>query len=597
MFSVSDGQVQAVRAEVPAWETALPFPGGQAAVLAGAEAMRLLAAPYSSTGDSALFLVALGPNRVRKIPLDDEGAEAIVPGPDGRVYLGTRRGRLLRVDPAAETVEEQGRVDSRITAGVWHDGACWFATDTALLALTPDGTLTALPHPLGPVRALLAPAGALLAVGDAAALRRADGATAIVPHPVPHPRAAALPDGGVLLVSAQDGRAARLSADLAAHEALPALPDGDGAFCLGRAGDALLACAVTGALYRLIPDGWEYRSTPMPYDPFTFAALPDGRLAGVTYQGRLVQTTPDWSMAALAPLPTGVAEGMTLSALGLGADRRLYFAPCATARVGRWDPEEDALREPQVVSPFPGQVDAFGVAGERLYLATGDPCAVLCYYPDLPARLLENPKLVGKVGPGRPVGTMSYLLGHLYFAVAGADEGALVRILPIQDRLTVHPGVVPGQQPTGMVVDRFNHWLLVGGRSATRPAAVACWCPDAEAIGMLAVPFPDAHAVRVWAAEGGRAYVTDGGDRLAILQTTDGAVLECGRFPLGAITAMLTSPHGECYGLAGGWLFHFDPVRGRVERLTRADGDHLTLLRRDYFAYTRGGRIDTVRLW
>jgi len=610
MFTEKHTSARVTCAPLPEFAVSLPFPlrGGVALLRDGAR-QRLLAAPFSSTGRASLFLISLPDGAVEKIPLHDEGACAIAAGPDGRACLGTLTGRLLRFELATRALEEIGRLDSQFTAAVWSGNRCYFgAADGAVYELDPDSgevLWTFSQQGVTDIRALLeTPAGRVIAVaaGERVTLLLISPDTGAVQHRAlpdlpPEVCAVILPNGAMLLGSRTDGRCFRLSGKYV--DELQPLPGDDAFFSLGRAGDEVLACGrFTGAVYRWTPAGWEYHGTPMPNDPLHFVALPDGRIAGVTYQGRLVQSTVDWCMYAMASLPNRERSGMHLAALGMGPDRRLYFAPCAGMRIGRWDPEEGEPTELFVTTPYPGEVGVFGMAGERLYLGCGEPCGVMSYYPELPYRLLENPKLVGHAGKGQlyPVGMMAQVRGQLYFASCAArSEGALIRIEPSVNRLTTFRGVVPGQNLTGVVADRMNNLLIIGGRSEGEEAArIACWSLEAEDTIQLAVPFSDAQVACAWAVEGGRAFVTDGGERIAVIDTTAGRVLETGAFPLGAITSLVATQQGELYGLADGWLFHFDPINGCIERLCEASGNHLTEVRNGVFVYTREGRLYSV---
>jgi len=610
MFTELHADTRVTCTPLPAFDTMLPFPtAGGVALLDDGARQWLLGAPYSSTGHSTLTLIALpGGEVVSTFPLHDQGAQ-IVAAPNGRAYLGTADGRMLAFDRAAGALEEVGRCAAPITAGVYSAGQCVFAcangaivlfdparrTVTALEEATCDEAMQAM-LAMDDGRVIALQAGALVLIDPAA--------RTLTRRPLPDVPstwcAMALPTGELLLGSQRDGRCYRLSDQTL--DAMPALPDGDAFFSLQRVTDAVLASGrFTGSLYLLTPEGWRLLGTPMPHDPLHIVPLPDGRIAGITYQGRLVQSQPGWQMYALARLPNRAPHGLHLRALGLGADRQLYCSFARNMRVGRWDIEEETLAAQYVVIPSPGEVNVFGIAGERLYMGFGEPCGVMCFYPESPYRLLENPKYIGMAGAGQvaPVGAMISMLGRLYFATRGADgDGALVSIEPFVDRLTTYHGIVPGQQPTGVVAERMNHLLVVSARSTgADPARVACWATDTAETKALATPFADAPLTHVWAAEGGRAFVTDGGDRLAIICALTGDVLETGRFPLGAITALVATPHGELYGLAGGWLFHFDPIAGHIQRLCEATGEHLTVVRRDRLVYTCTGRLYNVQIW
>ncbi len=372
-----------------------------------------------------------------------------------------------------------------------------------------------------------------------------------------------------------------------AAEALPApLPDGDAVFCLQRVGDALLASgANTGALYRWVDTGWLKLGVPMPFDPLTFTALPDGRIAGVTFYGRLVHSTVDHRMYALAPLPVREEACQQIGAMALGPDRKLYFAPRGNMRISRWDPDADAIHDTFVAAPYPGEVSALGFIGERLLIGCAPQGGLMAFYPDLPYRLLANPRPLGLLDGGcRPLGTLVHHGRFAYFATA---EGALVRFDPQNNAMTAFPDVLPGSGLNSLVVDRLRNLLVAGGADG-----VAFWSPAEERTVARTSPFDG--PARVWAVESGRVYVTDGDVQYAVLTATDGAG-EAGRFPLGAITSLITTQHGELYGLAGGSFFHITPA-GSLTRLADAAGSLLTEVRYHRFAFTDAGRLYAIQV-
>jgi len=165
--------------------------------------------------------------------------------------------------------------------------------------------------------------------------------------------------------------------------------------------------------------------------------------------------------------------------------------------------------------------------------------------------------------------------------------------------LTLFTGIIPGQNISSMVADRLSGLLVAGGSltcdTGGGAASLALWSPYEEKTIRLITPFPEATVILIWAAEGSRLYVTDGGTRLAIL-SSEGEVLEVTEFPLGKITSLATNQDGKLYGLAGGWMFHLDAEAQTFERLVEAEGTLLTEVRRGLFAYTNKGYIYTVQL-
>jgi len=311
-------------------------------------------------------------------------------------------------------------------------------------------------------------------------------------------------------------------------------------------------------------------------------------------------------MYSVSALPVREPDGLTIRAMGMSPDRKLYFSFAENMRLGRWDPDdEDDPRECFVAAPCTGEVTALGFAGERLLIGYADACGMMCYYPELPYRLLENPRCLGLAGDEqrRPLGPMVHHENSVYYAAAAVSrycDGAIVRFSPQDNELTLFAPIIPGQDLTSLVADRLSGLLVAGGSrhrfGGQSAAGLAFWSPYDEELVRLVTPFPDAAALRVWAAEGGRIYVTDGGAHLAIL-SSDGEVLEMSEFPLGAITSLATNQDGRLYGLAGGWMFHLDAEAQTVERLVEAEGALLTEVRRGRFAFTHLGRITTVQLW
>ncbi len=295
---------------------------------------------------------------------------------------------------------------------------------------------------------------------------------------------------------------------------------------------------------------------------------------------------------------------MQIAAMGIGPDRALYFAPSANMRVGCWDPEADEVVLRFIASPFVGEVSAIGFAGERLLLGFADDCGVMSYYPELPYRLLDNPKFLATadIHPARPLGPMVHQANNVYFAIASASAGAICRLNPLDDRLTTFTEILAGYRLTSLTVDRQNDLLVAGSQRVPQPASTALaapvifWSPLEERVVANITPFPDADAVVVWAAAGGHIYVTDGGGRFAMLSAQRQSVLLAGEFPLGRIDSLISTQQGELYGLAGGWFFHFNAEMQCIEPLVEASGTLLTEIRPGLFAYTHEGRLYAARL-
>ncbi len=627
MFTEAPVTARATCTRLPGIDMSLPFVmHGMVALLPSDGRTLLLGVPYSTTGQSHLCVITLPGGEIARFPLHDDGAYAVVAGPDGCAYLGTLGGHLLRFDPQRWTLEDLGQPlpGEEFRGGFCcAAGYCYFGTspggaiieyDPRTGRITPvqcpptddiahcvhafvdlpDGRVAAFINGRRIVAALITPGTGTVAYVELPELADASFVRHAVLLDAAHAVIGTWPSERLFQVALDSPRVLG---------ELPRLPREDGLYCLQRVGDAVLAAgAASGALYRWTGEEWELRGAPMPYDPLLFTALSDGRLAGITRHGRLVQSTIDWRMYALSPVPTRTRDGMQIGAVGMGPDHRLYFAPTASMRIGRWDPDTDELTELFVAAPHPGEVSAFGIAGERLYLAFGAPGGVMCYYPDLPYRLLANPTQTDLLSAGysQPLSPMVSYHGRLYFATRtlyGPVTSALARVEPQVGRLTTFTDIIPGQQLTGVAVDRQNGLLVVGGSCAGGAARVACWSPDTERTVRTAIPFARADTVRVWAAEGGRAFLTDDRERLAILTVATGEVHDAGIFPLGAITSLITTQHGELYGLAGGWLFRLDAEHGRIERLAEATGHHLTEVRRGLFAYAHDSRLHTVQLW
>lgn len=602
---------------LPLIENTLPFTQPSAVALVETAGRRyLLGVPYASAGCNLLVIVALPDDGVRTSPLDDAGG-VVVAGADGYGYLATTSGRLWRIDPRDGQREalDWPLTGTAICCGLSHPaGKLYFgAADGRIAEFDPYHAMVTrwLGDHQGTVDALV-----VLADGDLVAAVRAEATTLLrftpetgvttrltLPTDISEQVIAqAIEFGDELLVCLRtDSSLLRLSLQ-PPHSvtALPALPDGGRAACLRQVGGIVLASgALSGSLYRWTGTEWDTLGVPMPYDPLLFTVTADANLVGMTYHGRLVQSA-DWCHYTLSPASARCVGGMAIQAVCVGPDRQVYYAACGSTRLGRWDPESGRAVELPVVAPYPGEVRALGVAAERLYLGFGNPCGVMRYYPDLPYRLLENPLLVGMTGTDQhcPSSGMVSLHGELFFLSAAAratDCDALIRINPADDQLTTYRHLFHDQRLTSLATDRGNGLLVIGGRSRQGAAEIVCWSPDTASITARVTPFPDARLVTVWIAENGRVYVSDGGERLAVVSTATGEVLDNGVFPLGTITALITTVEGELYGLAGGWLFRYDPACSAIEPLVEAAGTCLTAVRRGLFVYARGEQLFSAR--
>ena len=639
--------LQATCQPLPDFLTSLPFSGTNVALLETPGASpRLLAVSRSSTGRSQLFIITLATGAVEKLPIEDQGA-CLAVGADGLVYLGTHSGRLLRYDPHARTLSEFTHPlldECFVTAFRGAAGHLYFGSSPGSFVVEIDPLTQAIKHyyhwrsdalhpqhatafadlPDGRVVALLSGVQhqALLMTPGAAQWERTD--IVGVSGELSIAQAVPLDDDSLLIAIAPGRRLFRLcTRTWRVLEAAAPLPDDDTVFCLRRVGARVLAAGASGAIYRLLPEGWESLGHPLPNDPCIFTALPDGRLVGVSVQGRLLQSTIDQRMYTIAALPTREVNGEAILALGMGPDRKLYFALAHNMRLGSWDPEEGDIAERFIASPFVGEVSALGFAGERLLIGwvvalrairspsatrkcagCAETGALMAYYPELRYRLLENPRLLGMadLAPRRPLGPMVHHESNVYFAAAAvtsAQDGALIRFNPLENALTPFEDVIAGQNLTSLVADRLSGLLVLGGalteRSTSSAAAIAFWSPYQEQTSRLISPHAGCPSWRVWAAEGGRIYCTDGAATLLVLSSA-GDVLATETFPLGPITSLITDSDGKLYGLAGGWFFHLDAETQTVERLVEATGSHLAAVRRDRFAYSDGGKLYTIQL-
>jgi hypothetical protein len=614
-MSASIHTPRAVCAPLPDVPVPIPIRNTQVAVSCAADgALTMVIAPTAREGAGRVLMLPHGGDAV-VTDHDDGHVPAVMAGECGTVYLGTAAGRLLALEVASgqmrEVVSQPG--ESFTTGFRASSGVLYFGTAPHGLVVQYDPR-TGAHHEYhchctrhdGPRRVCAfveLPDGHVAAFidGDVLTVLRVDAEAddwerTELDWPATPACVEVLPDGGLLVVADDGTHFAVCDATLEARGPLPALPDGDAVHCMARVHGALLASgAPSGALYRWTPAGWVWLAMPMPYDPLTFAALPDGRITGLTYQGRLVQSTTDWRMFALAPTPTRAERGVAISALGVGPGRRLYMAYGGTMRVASWDPDADETSAPLVAAPGVGEVTAIGFAGERLLLGCAPSGTLASFHPDVPYKLLDNPQVLGALGPGnwRPIGPMVHHHSNVYVAANGPEGGAMVRLEPGEGRISATPAVLPGGHITSLVVERLSDCFVLG----THGPDAALWSPATEAVDAVVPLFPDAAITRAWAAEGGRVYLTDGGARYAVLDTATRTVLESGEFALGPITALINTLHGELYGLAAGWFFHWRPREGRIEQLVEAEGEFLTEVRRNLFAFAKDGQVFTVRVY
>ena len=564
--------------------------------------------------------------------MDDNGA-SLVAGNNGDVYLGTHTGRLLHLDiSSGELSELAPHLPDESFQVAFHskNGKIYFGSSPNGLVVEIDPLTDQVSHyyhwhsdkqhPHQATAFIDLPDGRL-----AALLSGYHHETLLISAEKNHwerlqldslagqqsVSQAVLFDDNSLMVSVASGKLLFLLSidNFTLIRALPSLPTDDMVFCLQRAGNELLAAGVSGAIYRWQDDNWEFLALPLPNDPIYFTTQPDSRIAGVSCQGRMLQSSTDHRMFTINPLPTQELTGLAISAMGMAPNRHLYFAMAKNMHLGCWNPDEDDEgQETFVAAPSYGEVSALGFAGERLLFGFANACGVMSYYPELPYRLMENPRFLGLAGneQRRPQGPMVHHENNVYFSAASLshhNNGAIVRIDPQEYQLTLYDTVLPGQNLTSLVADRLSGLLIAGGslRFETlhsdihATAALAFWSPYQEKTVRQTTLWDDADVLHVWAAEGGRIYVTDNAERLAILSSGGELLQEC-IFPLGTITSLITSSEGALYGLAGGWFFHLDAENSRVERLTEAAGNHLVQVRRGQFAYTYAGRIGVISL-
>ena len=254
MILHSDTGRSAVSTPLPALVSPLPFLDAQVAVTSAEDGLRLLAVPYSTTGRTVLLAIDVARGTTESYPLHETAAPALVAGPDGRAYLGTSSGRLLRVDPAGKLVA-LGRPlpgEPFTRALCTRDGRLYFGTAPAGAVLRLDTRHPRRPVPLRPpgdgARAVTAlaelPHGRVAAfiAGTAPGLflLAPDDTTEFHPLPITVRHAVPLDDG--VLVSADEGVFHLTNAGLFPHAALP---ENEPIFDLQCVGEAILASGRT----------------------------------------------------------------------------------------------------------------------------------------------------------------------------------------------------------------------------------------------------------------------------------------------------------------------------------------------------------------
>lgn len=623
MFSELPTSRQVTCRSLPDITSSLPFTLSHVVLAKTDIASNLLfTMPFSSTANNTLFIIQVDEWCIEQIPLSEPFAH-IITGLNNRVYLATASGRLLCYDLATRQLVE---ISACFATGMLSTGCCsttgmlfWGVSgDNVVLAYNPDtGTVTQYPLPQPANRQ----APVLLALADGSVLVFYQNALQLIaPETTSLLLLATLDEGDVqeavleddnhvLFYVSSSKRFFRLSLDTWHISALvQALPNDDSLFCLQMVGTSVIVSGVSGSLYRLNVEHWEQLAMPLPDDPLAFIALADGSITGVSYLGRFFRSTTDLCMFTIKNLLVQMPSGLAIEAMGMSPDRKLYFSFSKNMRLGYWNPDKpEAAHERMIAAPPPGEISAFGFAGERLLLGCADYCRVMAYYPDIAYRLLENPRCLGILPDSRrrPIGPMVHHEKFVYFAaeaLASAANAAIIRIDPLANDLTAFEDIIPTQNITSMRADRLSNLLVVGGtlRNADIPtpdatAQLALWSPFDAATVRLLSPLPQADYLYVWGVEGGRIYVTDGGAQLAIL-SSEGEILHTGEFPLGVITALITTQEGRLYGIAGGCFFHLDAEQERIERLASAQGTLLTEVRRNLFAYTDQGILYTIEI-
>ncbi|PSL00401.1 hypothetical protein CLV30_11661 [Haloactinopolyspora alba] len=477
---------------------------------------------YIGTRQGDLFRHPTGTETIEDLgtPLEDDGIFSLETGDDGTIYGGTYPGgHVFSVDPETGDVRDFGQVapsETYVQSLVEVDGVVYAGSQ-------PGGRLFRIDPDAGSVDEIALPAG----YEDEKAVYRLFAA------------------GGKLFAFLQSTHVL-LVYDLATGEWVDEVTEfqgqavspidpatGEHVYFRLKNGEMARYHLGTGEHEEI---GWRPRVIP---GRFAWVDLdhPDfpGPTLAVTYQGssrmEVFDVTSGETRRVYADL-----EGAPppIHSLGTGPDGKIYIGGyLSQSGMARWDPDTEKVERLRGVR----QVEGFGTFGDRLLIGRY-PRAVLSVYdtglpwdegfdqdpPVYMEHFQDRPHAFADLGDRVAVGTVPQ---------SGRLDGAIGLWDPVSGDLTVDQGVLGNRSPVTLATR--GDGLVYGGSTVWGGYGV----DPIEESGTLFIYDPDTGEV-----------------------VYENAPVE-GEPSLSGLTF---GPDGLLYGLAGGWLFAFDPETREIVR-------------------------------
>jgi streptogramin lyase len=531
---------------------------------AGSERYYISYAYPNSSADLVVVDPSNGSFRVFPSPDPHIGtAWAMVVGPDGRIYLGTDGGKLLRLDPRTGAFVDLGRA-SPTESMIWQ---LVVGADQKLYGCTYPGAKLIRYDP---------------AMGKSEDLGRMDSTQM-------YARSLAADRYGFVYTWVGLARNSLVGYEIRSGEHRQILPmrREDTLDHLRQGEDGHVYVQLSGKWFRL--EGWN----AVPMEAARVPRLPS---ANRLSQGRIITRAGGGSLDIMEPVskkiisqPYGYAgKEMSLFRLGLGPDGMLYASTAMPLHLLRIDPAGGHWTN--LGSPGTGEAYSFLAAdGSLLIGAYAGRAPLMLYNPRQPynasATGSANPVLVTYPGENRswrPLAMIGSRTGEVYVGSIpgyGLRGGSLDVFASSSGR---HKGSYPVYPDQSIVSLTGWNNLIVGGTStrggggsvpATTEARVFVWDPATKQKQYDLVPVPGANNITDLAtAPNGLVFGIAGAlareNELFVLDPQRRQVMHHATLPYpvnaGVANSIGVGPDGRFYCLYPGGIYAIDPATYRV---------------------------------
>ncbi|TDE11461.1 PQQ-binding-like beta-propeller repeat protein [Jiangella asiatica] len=477
---------------------------------------------YIGTREGDLYRHPTGTQELQDLgsPLDGDGIFSLEAGPDGTIYGGTYPGgHVFAVDPGSGEVRDFGQVapgETYVQSLVEVDGIVYAGSQPGgrLFRVDPDaGTIDEIPLPPGheeekAVYRLFEAAGKLFVF---------------------------LQSEGVLLVhDLATGTWVDEVADFQGQAVSPLDPvTGEHVYFRLKNGEAVRYHVDSGDRELI---GWR---PGVVAGSFAWIDLDDPAFPGptlaVTYQGSARMEVFDLTSGASRRIDAElVGAPPPVQSLGTGPDGKIYIGGyLSQSGMARWDSDTGEMERLGGVR----QVEGFGTFGDLLLIGRYPNALLSVYDTTLPwsdgfdqgspvyvEQFQDRPHAFADLGDRVAVATVP---------LSGRRDGAIGLWDPVSGELDVHRGVLGDRSPVTLAAGADS--LLYGGSTVWGGYGV----DPVEESGTLFVLDPE------------------NGEIVHESVPVDGEP---------SLSGLAFGPDGFLYGLAGGWLFAFDPDTREVVR-------------------------------